>query len=788
VEPWRVVERRPMVETREVAESVFSLANEYMGVRGNFEEGGAGPTLEGCYIGGIYGRGRIPYAWQRPGFPSYRHFMVHTTNWLGVQVRIGGARFEMASSDISEYERVLDLRTGELSRSLIWKTPGAGRVRLCWRRFLSHADPHLAVIRLEVEPLDSAIDIELDFTLDASVGNQQMAADERHVEVLKATPQPHGGSLLAKVTRTGQYFLHRMEILADGVHPRDGHAHDLDRGMGWSTSARLAPGRRVIHDKVVTVWTSRDAGHPHGLLPEKRDPEGYTVAPELEAAVIAEIENLSAAHAAGIGACDMDVLRAKHIAALEEKWEHCDIVIEGDAAAQQGIRYSMFQLLGTYGGHDPWLNIGAKGLTGEIYQGRTFWDTESYCFPFYLLTQPEAAEKLLEFRYRGLDAARARARELNYPGAVYPFTTLDGSEDTEVNDLAMTEVHINAIIPYVIFLHARVTGSDDYLFEKGIDVLVEQCRFWSARTAWIPHRNGYGINAVTGPDEWAVWANNNFYTNTLAAWVLENTADALARMKEQSPAIFKAAADRLGLRDDEVKQWREIADGMLRPRDESLGIYPQDDAFLSRDPMLRADLDPARDIPLERKWTMEKIARVRLAKQPDVLLLMFLLRDQFSRGDKEANYRFYEPLTAHGSSLSPAIHSILACDIGDRRQAYDYYLWASRLDLDNRNKNTEEGLHISSLAGTWLNVVCGFGGLDYTGDILRLNPALPDAWQSFSFRLRLRGTTLRFIIHADHAECQTLDGPSVEVEIGGKPFCVGPTPVSIPLPASQPSR
>lgn len=641
-----------------------------------------------------------------------------------------------------------------------------------------------------MEAVGTELAAEVDFTFDATKGNQQMASGERgakslerHIEVLAATPMPQGGSLLAKVARTGQYFLHRMHIVEDRVHPDNGRARDVADGVVWSKEVRLAAGSPVVLDKVVTVWTSRDAGYPHGLLPEKRDPEGCAVEPEKEAAVIAEIERLSASHAGEANALGVDALRARHIADLERKWEHCDVEIEGDPAAQQGIRYSMFQLLGTYGGKDPWLNIGAKGLTGEVYQGRTFWDTESYCFPFYLLTQPETAEKLLEFRYRGLDAARARARELNYPGAVYPFTTLDGTEDTEVNELSLTEVHINAIIPYVIFLHAKVTGGDDYLFEKGIDMLVEQCRFWTARAAWIPYRNGYGINAVTGPDEWAAIANNNFYTNSLAAWVLENTADTLERIKAGAPEQLDEAACRLNLREDEPAVWRKIAAGMLLPREETLGIYPQDDSFLSRDPMLRTDLDPERDIPLDRKWAPERIARVRLAKQPDVLLLMFLLRDRFSRKDKEANYRFYEPLTAHGSSLSPAVHSILACDIGDRRQAYDYYLWASRLDLDNRNRNTEEGLHISSLAATWLNVVCGFGGLDYTSGILRLSPDLPDAWESLAFRLRYRGSTLRFTVFPDRVTCTVLDGPPVTLELCGKPVTAGTA--SVPLPARK---
>jgi maltose phosphorylase len=781
VHPWRVIEKNPARETREVAESIFSLANETMGVRGTFEEGSSSHTLEGCYLGGIYGRGRIPYAWQRPGFPSYRHFMVHMTNWLGIAIEVNGERFDMDRSEIAEYERALDMQAGELTRTLTWNPTGGGRLRLRWRRFLSQDDPHVGVIRLDLEALDGAVEATLHFTLDASVGNQRMAADERHVEVLRASPRERGGSLLTKVVRTGQYCLHRMEIRCPGAPPPAGAAEPYAAGIRWNEVVRVAPGRPLAFDKVVTVWTSRDAGYPHGLLPEKRDPDGYSVKADQERDVLEAIEARSEGHAAEISARSGDALRDAHAAALERRWETCDVEIEGDDRAQQGIRYAIFQLLNTYTGRDAWLNIGAKGLTGEIYQGRTFWDTESYCFPFYLLTQPDAARNLLEFRYRGLDAARARARELDYPGAVYPFTTLDGTEDTEVNDYSMTEVHINAIIPYAILLHADVTGSDEYLFGKGIDVLVEQCRFWAARAAYIPYRGGYGINGVTGPDESAKWVNNNFYTNAMAAWVLERVAATLARMKADAPAHYDAAVRRLLLREEETAAWRTVAAGMLLPRDETLGIYPQDDAFLSRDPMRREDLVPDRDLPIERRWTMEKIARVQLCKQPDVLLLMFLHRDRFSREDKEANYRFYEPRTAHGSSLSPAIHSILACDIGDREQAYDYYLYASRLDLDNRNRNTEEGLHTSAMAGTWLNLVAGFAGLRYDRGDLRLNPNLPDGWSSLSFRLRYRGSTLRITVRADHVDTQAVEGPGAEIRIRDRLVLVQPTAQSTPL-------
>jgi maltose phosphorylase len=375
-----------------------------------------------------------------------------------------------------------------------------------------------------------------------------------------------------------------------------------------------------------------------------------------------------------------------------------------------------------------------------------------------------------------LDISRARAIELDYRGAVYPLTTIDGTEDCPVWEYWTTEIHINAIIPYVIFLATNTWGNEEYLHTHGLEVLIEQSRFWASRAKFIPYRNGYGINSVTGPDEWQQWVNNNFYTNYMAKWVLEYTLGTIEQMQQSAGEKLNAMVARTGFDLGEMAQWREIAEGLILNYDSELDIYVQDDSFLSMDPMLRKDLDPVKDVPVDKNWTAEKYLKIQTCKQPDVLMAMFLMRSKFTRDEKESNYRFYEPRTAHGSSLSPAIHSIIACDIGEYQQAYDYYLWISRLDLDNMNNNTEEGLHISSMASTWLNIVCGFGGLDYTGPCLSFRPILPKAWESYSFKLLYRASTIEILVDRRGVTYQVLKGDNVRATMYGQDIEITQTP------------
>lgn len=462
-----------------------------------------------------------------------------------------------------------------------------------------------------------------------------------------------------------------------------------------------------------------------------------------------------------------EYIKEQHVKKVSGMWEQLDVRIVGDDAAQQGVRFCIFQLAGTYMGLDPYLNVAPKGHTGENYDGRTFWDSESYCFPFYLLTNPNAARGLIEYRYNGLDAARARAKELSYDGAMYPMTTIDGTEDCSVWEFSLLEIHINSTIAYVVYLYANTTGDDDFLYSMGAEMLAEIARFWVSRSKFIPSKNGYGIYRVIGPDEWQQFVNNNFYTNFMAKWVLEYSAEVIEKTKLQAPEKYAQLKAKIDLKEDEVEKWLEVADKMILNYDSKLDVFVQDDMFLSLEPICREQLSMKHDIPVERNWSVEKYLRIQMAKQPDVLLAMFLLGDKFTHQEKVNNYRFYEQRTAHGSSLSPCIHSILACDVERYEQAYDYYQWAARLDLDDRNNNTHEGLHISSMAGSWLNIICGFGGMKYSGSCLEFAPVLPGAWESYSFRFVYRQSILEVAVDQKQVKCKTVSGPAVKIKIYG---------------------
>ena len=362
-----------------------------------------------------------------------------------------------------------------------------------------------------------------------------------------------------------------------------------------------------------------------------------------------------------------------------------------------------------------------------------------------------------------------------------PFQTLDGTEDTTVWEYWMGEIHINAIIGYAIFVYTHVTGDKSYLHTHGIELLIELARFWSSRATFIPYRNGNAINRVMGPNEFAQGVNNDWYTNYMAQWLLRYAAQCVAETRIEAPALLDAAFERTQFDPAEMEHWSEVADKLILNHDAEMDVFVENDIFLSLDPLSREELDRDRDYPIERKWTIEKIHSRQITKQPDVLLAMFLMRERFSSHQKRQNYRFYEQRCVHTSSLSPSIHSILACDVGRYNQAYDYYLWSSRLDLDNFNNNTEEGLHISSMSGTWLNIVCGFGGLVYTGPVLELGPILPPAWKSYRFKFVYRGRTIQVSVDPEQVSLQLLAGDALEMLIYGQPVTLTRLPVLIPL-------
>ena len=811
VHPWKIIEDKFCLESNEISESVFSLGNEYMGTRGLFEEGISTNSVENCFIGGIYAKEAQSYGWKRKGFANYSNAMVNTTNWLRITIEVGGEKFNMQRSNFREYSRELDMKNGLLRRQLIFVTRHGEQTQLSWERLISRSDRHIGAIRLSLKALNHQSPVKLGFILDSVHENRTCFNNVTHCRMTEGKADTEQIYLLINVATSGQYYIHRMAVgYPDNVEFEKKYV-EKDRYV--ACNVRFTPKRGVTYnfDKVVSVWTSRDAGYPYGMIPKESDvtviskdrekevveylitksrdclkswldkarpQQRVSVTTDAPGALLEESyvsehfssgskrhnsdnQELSENEGGGL----YELIKTEHIRKIAEFWDTVDIEIEGAEEAQQGIRYCMFQLSNAYSGHDEYLNVGPKGYTGEHYWGRAFWDSESYCIPFYLFTNPDAARKLIEYRYNTLDAARDRAALFGYNGAMYPITTIDGTEDLNYWEYSFCEIHVNSIVPYVVYLYDHIVGDKEFLYSKGIEILIEVARFWASRGKFIPYRNGFGINRVIGPDEWQQFVNNNFYTNYMAKWVFEYAAQVLEEMKRQSPNKLDAVVEKLGFDFAEMDKWKKAADKMILNYDPEMDVFVQDDMFLSLDPMCREELDWDRDIPIESKWTIDRYLKTQLLKQPDVLLLMFLFRERFTQKQKLRNYRFYEQRTAHGSSLSPCIHSIIASDIGVHHQAYDYYLWASRLDLENSNNNTHEGLHISSMAGSWLNVVCGFGGMKYGGVVPEFAPILPEKWHRYSFKLNYAGSIIRISVSRGNLHYRLISGKSVKAKI-----------------------
>ena len=433
--------------------------------------------------------------------------------------------------------------------------------------------------------------------------------------------------------------------------------------------------------------------------------------------------------------------------AWEEKWAHCDVEIGGDEEAQQGIRFCIFQLLQTYTGKDARLNVGPKGFTGEKYGGSTYWDTEAYCIPFYLATAGDkVARELLRYRYNQLPKAIENAQKLGFTdgAALYPMVTMNGEECHNEWEITFEEIHRNGAIAYAIFNYIRYTGDRNYLSECGLEVLIGISRFWAQRITWSEERNKYVMLGVTGPNEYENNVNNNWYTNYIACWCLRYTRESMEWVKANHPGRY-ADILRIAHFDElnEWTQWTDITEKMHFPEDEQRGIYLQQDGYLDKEQILVKDLDPAQR-PLNQKWSWDRILRSCFIKQADVLQGVYFFEDDFDVETIRRNFHFYEQRTVHESSLSPCVHAILAAKIGDMDKAYEMYLRTSRLDLDDYNKEVNEGLHITSMAGSWLAVIQGFAGMRVKDGKLSFDPKLPEHWKSLSFKINFRGEVVQF--------------------------------------------
>jgi maltose phosphorylase len=468
----------------------------------------------------------------------------------------------------------------------------------------------------------------------------------------------------------------------------------------------------------------------------------------------------------------------KQVEYWSNTWENSDIVIEGDAENQQGIRYCIFQMHQTYHGEDPGLNIGAKGLTGEAYNGNAFWDTETYCLPFYIFNNPKASRNLLEYRYKTLPKAIERAKELDCQGAFYPIATLDGSETCALWQHASLQLQASTAVTYGIWHYDKLLKDKDFLYSKGIEILIQVSRMLATRGQWGQKTGKFGYFAVMGPDEFEMMVNNNCYTNIMGKKTFEYTLKVFEEMQKNAPDKLSDICEKLALKTNELKQWKNMAENMCIPFDAATGIYEQHDGFFNL-PHIDIHSIPVKDFPLYHSWSYDRIYRNDMIKQPDVLMFMFLYNQEYSIEAKKANYNYYEPRCIHESSLSPSIHSIFAIELGKKKHAYEFFNFSTRLDLDNYNRNTAEGLHLTSIAAAWMNIVYGFGGMRSDGEILSFNPSLPIEWKGFEFKLIYNNSLLKITVNNEVAEFNVLKGKEQIIKVYGKEYKIGGNGIKI---------
>ncbi len=741
---WDIVEEQFSVQNNYRNETIFALANGYIGMRGTFEEGYHGPAgtgLEGTYLNGFYESEPIRYPETAYGYAKDSQTMLNVTNGKIVQLLLDGEAFNMLSGELKEYRRVLREREGLLERTLVWRSPQGREIRLDIKRLVSFARRHLAAISYEVTPLNFSGEIRIISALDGDVTNLTAANDPRVGSGLQGRvllvqdkmAEGSFGAIAQKTQHTGFTLVCAMENRLDTV------------ASYTAGTAREQSAAKVLYNidakqdtpmkfyKYLAYVTSRD--YPEAELMDRARN------------VVTEARHDGFA-----------VLHKEQEEFLAAYWDKADVVIKGDVALQQGIRFNMFHLLQSVG-RDGKTNIAAKGLTGEGYEGHYFWDTEIYVIPFFLYNNPGISRKLLEFRYNTLDKARERAREMAQPrGALFPWRTINGEECSAYFPAGTAQYHIDADVAYAIKRYLEVTQDNEFLVNYGAEIVLETARLWADLGAYIPRKgNRFCINEVTGPDEYKAVVNNNCYTNLMAKLNLSYAYDIVQWMQKMAPDAYARLAARIGLEEGEPEQWKKAADSMYIPYDDDLKIYMQDDSFLDRAPW-DFERTPPENYPLLIHYHPLVIYRYQVCKQADLVLALFLLSQKFTSDEKKRNYDFYEKLTTHDSSLSTCIFSIVASEIGYREKAYRYFMNTARMDLDDTHANVHAGIHVANMAGTWLCLVNGFAGMRVYDDVLSFSPYLPEGWESYSFKVVYRGCLLGITVDKSQATYELISG------------------------------
>jgi alpha,alpha-trehalose phosphorylase len=765
---WRIVERAFTRDWMGNAETIFSIGNGFLGIRGTFEEGR--PSIEpGAFLNGFHETWPIVHAEEAFGFARTGQTIVNCPDATIVKLYVDDEPLYLPTARVTEYERCLDLREGVLHRNLNWSSPAGKQVRVSSRRLVSLQHRHLGAIRYEV-----TVDEDAPVVLSSQVLNRQ-----------DATPldEPRRGG--AEDPRRARAFGQRV------LNAREHSERDFRIITGYrTTSSRMSLGVGIDHVlRTDNPWTSattwsEDLGKVVYTIDAKAGVPivltKYFTYHTSRAVPSAELVDRAGRTLDRAKRDGFDALEASQRTYLDDFWERADVQVDGPRRIQQAIRWNLFQLLQAAARAEG-TGIPAKGLTGQAYEGHYFWDTEIYVLPFLTYTEPRITRNLLRFRHSMLDAARDRASELTEAGALFPWRTINGEEASSYYAAGTAQYHINADIAYAIKRYVDVRGDHDLLTEIGGEILIETARLWTDLGFHSPDTGAFHIHGVTGPDEYTTVVNDNAFTNLMARRNLRYAAEVCRWMRADRPDAYRDLVHKTGLSDDEVVAWERAAEVMYVPYDEARGIHPQDANFLDKEVWDFAGT-PRDHYPLLLHYHPLKIYRYQVLKQADVVLAMVLLDTEFDAEQKARDFRYYDPLTTGDSSLSACVQAIVAAEIGAEDKALEYFQYALLMDLADVAGNVVDGVHIASTGGVWMALMYGFAGLSDHDAQLRFDPRLPSSWRGMRFPLRFHDRQLFVDLTHDRAVLSLSEGAPLELEVRGQVITVAvDEPVTVPF-------
>lgn len=777
---WNIIEKDFHPPFLEMTETIFSTGNGYLGMRGCPEEGG--PVVQnGTFVNGFHESWPIVYGEEAFGFAKTGQTIVNVTDTKKIKLYVDDEPFYLPKANLLRYDRRLNMKSATLDREILWETPTGKQVLIKSRRLVSFPHRHLAAISYEITVMNAKAPVVISSEMICIQGSQKSDGDPRQAKGFADRvlhPKMHYDkdrrAVMCHATRNSQMTLacgidHDLETECAHTHQRK-----CSEDFGAIVfSIEAEPGQTIRLTKYITYHTTATAS-PEGLCDRAERTLDRVVGKGFNSILVEQEQYMDDFwRRSDVQISDVDPKKAKRTT----------------TEIQQAIRFNLFHILQAAGRSDT-TGVAAKGLTGQAYEGQYFWDTEIYLLPFLIYTSPRIAKNLLMFRYRLLDKARERARELNQKGAMFPWRTINGEEASAYYAAGTAQYHINADIMYALRKYVNATGDEDFLYEYGAEMLVETARLWRDLGFFSEQKGGkFCINGVTGPDEYNTVVDNNTYTNLMARENLRYAASTVETLCKKNPQAFAALVSKTTLEMDEVKEWERAAENMYIPYDDTLEIHPQDDSFLQKE-MWDFKNTPKDKYPLLLSYHPLVIYRYQVSKQADIILAMFLLGQEFSTEQKRSNFEYYDPLTTGDSSLSSCIQSIIAAEVGYVDKTFQYAMSALLMDLADVGGNVKDGCHIASMGGTWMALVYGFGGMRDDDGILTFRPRrAPDQPGRLRFPLTYRGQILDVEFGPDAATYSLREGDGLVMRHEDEEITLSPkTPVATrPIVIRKPS-